>query len=204
MGFKVLVGLPNTSISPENLAGEIKSNIHKIKSIQFTTTMLEKSKSLINSSVSSSSKCNNTNSHEFTGDTQLHFWPPSPAAVDGLVLKFKAKIGDTESNWEKIILNFKKELDEEEEEEQLKAPSSSGIDIDAGAVDGDGIDRREKSRAKFSVPLSRREMEKDFEDMGERRLPRKPKKRPKIVQNQLDVSIISIILLKPNRYYNIL
>ncbi|PWA71111.1 hypothetical protein CTI12_AA283330 [Artemisia annua] len=29
-------------------------------------------------------------------------------------------------------------------------------------------------------------MEKDFEDMGERRLPRKPKKRPKVVQNQLD------------------
>ncbi|XP_071687246.1 uncharacterized protein [Rutidosis leptorrhynchoides] len=150
--------------------------------------MLEKSKALINSTVASSSKlttqlnpskCNNTNSHESTGDSQLHFWPPSTAVVDGLVLKFKAKVGDTESNWEKIILNFKKELDAEEEK-QLKAPSSSDVDTIAAAGSGD------KSRAIFSVPLSRREMEKDFEDMGERRLPRKPKKRPKSVQNQLD------------------
>ncbi|KAI3516730.1 hypothetical protein L1887_15721 [Cichorium endivia] len=159
--------------------------------------MLEKSNSSSNSTISSSklttqlnlSKCttNNSNSIEVAGslavDGQLNIWPPSQAAVDALVLKLKAKDGDMEANWEKIILNFKKELDEEE---QLKPPSSSGVDNSGGCGGGEGIERREKARAKFSVPLSRREMEKDFEDMGERRLPRKPKKRPKIVQNQLD------------------
>ncbi|XP_024991908.1 uncharacterized protein LOC112525848 isoform X1 [Cynara cardunculus var. scolymus] len=157
--------------------------------------MLEKSKPLINSTISSSnltpplnlSKCttNNGNSLQVAGDLavdeQFKFWPPSQALVDSLVLELKAKDGDTEANWEKIILNFKKEL---EEEEQLRPPSSSGVDNNGGGAEG--IERREKARAKFSVPLSRREMEKDFEDMGERRLPRKPKKRPKIVQNQLD------------------
>ncbi|KAI3730594.1 hypothetical protein L1987_61765 [Smallanthus sonchifolius] len=157
--------------------------------------MLQKSMSPSSSTISSSklttqsniSKCTTTNSNslEFAGDLavdgQLKFWPPSTAAVDTLVLKLKAKHGDMEANWEKTMLNFKKELDEQE---QLKPPSSSGVDNNCG--DGDGIERREKARAKFSVPLSRREMEKDFEDMGERRLPRKPKKRPKIVQNRLD------------------
>ncbi|XP_071691279.1 uncharacterized protein [Rutidosis leptorrhynchoides] len=161
--------------------------------------MLEKSKTLINPAVSFSSsklttqlnpsKCNNTNSHESTGDSQLHFWPPSPAVVDGLLLKFEAKFGDTESNWEKIILNFRKELDAEEQ--PLKATSSSGVDTIAATSSGDGIERRDPTRAIFSVPLSRREMEKDFEDMGERRLPRKPKKRPKSVQNQLDANAVS-------------
>ncbi|KAI3696230.1 hypothetical protein L1987_79241 [Smallanthus sonchifolius] len=144
--------------------------------------MPEKSKSITNSTIPSSklttqlnpSKCstNNTNPLQFAGDGQLKLWPPSAAVVDGLIRKLKAKDGDTEANWEKIILNFKKELDEED---RLNPPSSSGVDNN-----GSG------GRAKFSVPLSRREMEKDFESMGERRLPRKPKKRPKIVQNKLD------------------
>ncbi|KAJ0545466.1 hypothetical protein HanIR_Chr08g0350161 [Helianthus annuus] len=43
-----------------------------------------------------------------------------------------------------------------------------------------------KERAKFSVSLSRRELEEDFMAMAGRRLPRKPKKRPRIVQKQLD------------------
>lgn len=133
------------------------------------------------------SKCTNSNSNSHDVSS---FWPPSPAVIDGLISKLKDKDGDMESNWEKIILNFKKELDlehqqeleqEEEEVHQLKSqPSCSGGG--GGCVGGSGV------RAKFSVPLSRREMEKDFEDMGERRLPRKPKKRPKVVQNQLDVS----------------
>ncbi|KAF5777355.1 hypothetical protein HanXRQr2_Chr12g0534631 [Helianthus annuus] len=109
-----------------------------------------------------------------TADAQLTFWPPSAAAVDALVFKLKAKDGDSEANWEKIILNFKKEI--EQQDEQLNYTQSSG----------DGGERREKVRAKFSVPLSRKEMEKDFEDMGERRLPRKPKKRPRVIQNHLD------------------
>ncbi|KAI7753655.1 hypothetical protein M8C21_015797, partial [Ambrosia artemisiifolia] len=55
-------------------------------------------------------------------------------------------------------------------------------------------ERREKVRAKFCVPLSRKEMEKDFEDMGERRLPRKPKKRPRVIQNQLDNLVVNGIV----------
>ncbi|KAI3817207.1 hypothetical protein L1987_10996 [Smallanthus sonchifolius] len=201
MGFIALVGLTNIRFA-ENLAGKAGDKVHidqridriETNSIHFIK-MLQKSKSPSSSTISSSklttqsniSKCTTTisNSLEFAGDLavdgQLKFWPPYAAAVDSIVLKLKAKHGDMEANWEKIILNFKKELDEEE---QLKPPSSSGVDNNCG--DGDGIEGREKARAKFSVPLSRREMEKDFEDMGERRLPRKPKKRPKIVQNRLD------------------
>ncbi|PWA36799.1 hypothetical protein CTI12_AA596420 [Artemisia annua] len=41
-------------------------------------------------------------------------------------------------------------------------------------------------RAKFSVGLSRLEVEDDFMKMTGRRLPRKPKKRPRAVQKQLD------------------
>ncbi|KAI3696229.1 hypothetical protein L1987_79240 [Smallanthus sonchifolius] len=43
-----------------------------------------------------------------------------------------------------------------------------------------------RDRPKFSVSLSRRELEEDFMAMAGRRLPRKPKKRPRFVQKQLD------------------
>ncbi|KAI3516731.1 hypothetical protein L1887_15723 [Cichorium endivia] len=43
-----------------------------------------------------------------------------------------------------------------------------------------------RDRPKFSIPLSRRELEDDFMAMAGRRLPRKPKKRPRTVQKQLD------------------
>lgn len=43
-----------------------------------------------------------------------------------------------------------------------------------------------RDRPKFSVSLSRRELEEDFTAMTGRRLPRKPKKRPRIIQKQLD------------------
>lgn len=43
-----------------------------------------------------------------------------------------------------------------------------------------------RERAKFSVQLSRSEMEEDFLAMTGQRLPRRPKKRPKIVQKQLE------------------
>ncbi|KAK1416132.1 hypothetical protein QVD17_31920 [Tagetes erecta] len=136
------------------------------------------------STQSNFSKCTtaNTNPLKLTVDEQqFNVWPPSAEAVDTLVLQFKDKHGDMDSNWEKTILCFKQEL---HEEELLTHPSSSCVDNNDGI--GAGIERRVKARPKFSVPLSRREMEKDFEDMGERRLPRKPKKRPKIIQNQLD------------------
>ncbi|KAH9608653.1 hypothetical protein KSS87_018249 [Heliosperma pusillum] len=41
-------------------------------------------------------------------------------------------------------------------------------------------------RAKFSVPLSRQEVEDDFVAMLGRRPPRKPKKRPRYIQKQLE------------------
>lgn len=44
-----------------------------------------------------------------------------------------------------------------------------------------------KEREKFSVSLSKKEIEEDFMAMIERRPPRRPKKRPRIVQNQMDV-----------------
>ncbi|PSS13428.1 Interactor protein for cytohesin exchange factors like, partial [Actinidia chinensis var. chinensis] len=44
----------------------------------------------------------------------------------------------------------------------------------------------ERERAKFSISLSRREIEEDFWAMAGHRPHRRPKKRPKIVQKQLD------------------
>ncbi|KAI3733948.1 hypothetical protein L6452_13407 [Arctium lappa] len=43
-----------------------------------------------------------------------------------------------------------------------------------------------RERTKITVALTRRELEDDFMAMAGRRLPRKPKKRPRIVQKQLD------------------
>ncbi|XP_076941707.1 uncharacterized protein LOC143611384 [Bidens hawaiensis] len=138
--------------------------------------MLQKS----NSTPTSTPQLNITKCTNSTDPLTTTMWPPSTAVIDNLILKLKAKHGDMEANWEKTILNFKKELDAEQQ--QLKPTSSNNNNN----INGNGIERREKGRAKFSVPLSRREMEKDFEDMGERRLPRKPKKRPKSIQNHLD------------------
>ncbi|MFS8028670.1 hypothetical protein Hanom_Chr16g01513161 [Helianthus anomalus] len=149
-------------------------------------------------SQSNLSKC--TNPPQLSGD-QLNGWPPTAATVDRLILQLKAKDPDTEANWEKIILNFKKELAaaEEEKEEKLKPALTSDVVSSSG---GGGIEERDgvrvRVRAKFSVPLSRREMEKDFEDMGERRLPRKPKKRPKSLQNQLDTLFPGLWLTEIN------
>jgi hypothetical protein len=55
---------------------------------------------------------------------------------------------------------------------------------------GDKRDRKEKEkeRAKFSVPLSKKEIEEDFMVMLCQRPARRPKKRPRIVQKQMDVS----------------
>ncbi|CAK7349705.1 unnamed protein product [Dovyalis caffra] len=43
-----------------------------------------------------------------------------------------------------------------------------------------------KEKVKFSVPLSKREIEEDFLEMVRIRPPRRPKKRPRIVQKYLD------------------
>ncbi|KAI3720056.1 hypothetical protein L6452_20964 [Arctium lappa] len=174
--------------------------------------MLEKSKSTNPTMPSSKfttqlnlSKCtlNNENSLEFADDSdvdgQFKFWPPTTAVLDRLVLKLKAKDGDTEANWEKIMLDFKKELDAEERfKPRLLISDVIDNNSGGGSGGGDGIGKGDRVRAKFSVSLSRREMEKDFEDMGERRLPRKPKKRPKSVQNQLDTLFPGLWLTEIN------
>ncbi|KAI7741695.1 hypothetical protein M8C21_007657 [Ambrosia artemisiifolia] len=48
------------------------------------------------------------------------------------------------------------------------------------------VSGEKKEREKFSVSLSRREMEENFTAMAGRRPPRKPKKRPRVIQKQLD------------------
>ncbi|KNA25506.1 hypothetical protein SOVF_006190 isoform A [Spinacia oleracea] len=57
-------------------------------------------------------------------------------------------------------------------------------------------------RAKFSVPLSRQEIEDDFVEMIGRRPPRKPKKRPRYVQKQLDTLFPGLWLseISPDMY----
>ncbi|KAI3453044.1 hypothetical protein Pfo_009707 [Paulownia fortunei] len=54
--------------------------------------------------------------------------------------------------------------------------------------DGNGMaaSGEKKERPKFSVPLSKRDIEEDFFAMVGHRPPRRPKKRAKIVQKQLD------------------
>ncbi|XP_021724934.1 uncharacterized protein LOC110692250 [Chenopodium quinoa] len=58
--------------------------------------------------------------------------------------------------------------------------SPATVPVEVGVSGGDG------GRAKFSVPLSRNEIEDDFVEMTGRRPPRKPKKRSRYVQRQLD------------------
>ncbi|KAL8168102.1 hypothetical protein V2J09_009601 [Rumex salicifolius] len=62
------------------------------------------------------------------------------------------------------------------------------VKLARGRSDWDGgIFRGEKrEREKFSVSLSRQEIEEDFMELIRRRPARKPKKRPKYVQKQLD------------------
>lgn len=65
-----------------------------------------------------------------------------------------------------------------------KSPKLRGDVTAAVAADSPTGEKRE--RAKFSVSLSRREIEDDFVNLTGHRPPRRPKKRPKIVQKQLD------------------
>ncbi|KAF7131619.1 hypothetical protein RHSIM_Rhsim09G0106000 [Rhododendron simsii] len=56
-----------------------------------------------------------------------------------------------------------------------------------GDITAEGpTDEKKRERSRFSVSLSRREIEEDFRAMTEHRPPRRPKKRPKIVQKELD------------------
>ncbi|KAI8539087.1 hypothetical protein RHMOL_Rhmol09G0153900 [Rhododendron molle] len=61
---------------------------------------------------------------------------------------------------------------------------SSSLCGDITAEGPTGEKKRERSR--FSVSLSRQEIEEDFRALTGHKLPRRPKKRPKIVQKELD------------------
>uniref|UniRef100_A0A5B6ZD96 DUF1639 family protein n=1 Tax=Davidia involucrata TaxID=16924 RepID=A0A5B6ZD96_DAVIN len=68
------------------------------------------------------------------------------------------------------------------------AKSSRLRGLAAAATMTQSVEKRENSqRAKFSISLSREEVESDFLAMVGTRPPRRPKKRPKIVQKQLDL-----------------
>lgn len=64
-----------------------------------------------------------------------------------------------------------------------KSPSLSPPSLRDAAAD---TSPEKKERRKFSVSLSRREIGEDFNAITGHRLPRRPKKRPRIVQRQLD------------------
>lgn len=55
-----------------------------------------------------------------------------------------------------------------------------------GGVVGESSSGEKRDRVKFSVSLSRREIADDFMVMTGHRLPRRPKKRPKYIQKDLD------------------
>ncbi|GMH23261.1 hypothetical protein Nepgr_025104 [Nepenthes gracilis] len=65
---------------------------------------------------------------------------------------------------------------------QIKSLRNGGVDEETGGV-GYG---EKRPRAKFSVSLSRQEIVDDLTEMMGKRPPRRPKKRPKCVQRQLD------------------
>ncbi|CAN1826479.1 hypothetical protein LINPERHAP1_LOCUS31563 [Linum perenne] len=83
------------------------------------------------------------------------------------------------------------------EERKDSSYSPMRFDRDRGEI---GEEKEEKPRAKFSASLSRKEIEDDFMAMFGHRPARRPKKRPRIVQKQLDVSQFdgSLSLTLPN------
>lgn len=61
-------------------------------------------------------------------------------------------------------------------------------DFSGGVTAGASCSGEKRQRVKYSVPLSRSEIEEDFMAMIGHRPPRRPKKRAKFVQKNLDVS----------------
>ncbi|KAK9223218.1 hypothetical protein WN944_011660 [Citrus x changshan-huyou] len=70
-----------------------------------------------------------------------------------------------------------------------KKPNSSPVNTEIGAKSPKlqrGEKEIKKERPKFAVSLMRKEIEEDFMEMVGHRPPRRPKKRPRIVQKQMD------------------
>lgn len=74
------------------------------------------------------------------------------------------------------------------EDKRINNLSPARVEIAADCLRGAGMEQRaeRKKKVKFSVPLSKDEIEDDFIAMVGRRPPRRPKKRAKVVQRQLD------------------
>ncbi|KAJ1436198.1 hypothetical protein SESBI_04224 [Sesbania bispinosa] len=66
-----------------------------------------------------------------------------------------------------------------------KKPNSSPLRTHNGAVKSPKL-RSSPEKVNFSLPLSRKEIEEDFMQLVGHRPPRRPKKRPRNVQKQLD------------------
>ncbi|CAK9159507.1 unnamed protein product [Ilex paraguariensis] len=83
-----------------------------------------------------------------------------------------------------------------------KSPRLRGNDVGGGGGCDDGAVGEMKKRAKFSVPLSKREIAEDFMAMVGHRPPRRPKRRPRIVQRDLDTVFPGLWLteISPNLY----
>ncbi|KAL1221625.1 hypothetical protein V5N11_026239 [Cardamine amara subsp. amara] len=58
--------------------------------------------------------------------------------------------------------------------------------VKRGNEDGDGDSQNKNDKVKFSVSLLREEIEEDFSALIGKRPPRRPKKRPRLVQKQLN------------------
>ncbi|WZZ63959.1 hypothetical protein YC2023_075329 [Brassica napus] len=70
-----------------------------------------------------------------------------------------------------------------------ESPAKIEIGVRRGVVNGEEMEKDEK--LKFSVSLMKKEIEEDFSNMIGKRLPRRPKKRPRTVQKKLNVSFLS-------------
>nr|VDD60025.1 unnamed protein product [Brassica oleracea] len=67
-----------------------------------------------------------------------------------------------------------------------ESPAKIEIGVKRGVVNGEEMEKDEK--LKFSVSLMKKEIEEDFSNMIGKRLPRRPKKRPRTVQKKLNTS----------------
>lgn len=76
-----------------------------------------------------------------------------------------------------------------EEEKKYNSSSLPMKVVEAAVTKENPVSVEKNEKTKFSVSLSKEEMEEDFLAMVGTRPPRRPKKRPRIVQRQLDVRL---------------
>lgn len=84
-----------------------------------------------------------------------------------------------------------------------KAPPSPKEEKEKSENSGSAASKmkEKRERPKFSVSLLREEIEEDFAAMVGTRPPRRPKKRPRYVQKELDVSSFSVSIFNSVFYF---